>query len=405
MVTYDMTAPTVSKRLINIPESPIRKLAKFAEQAQKKGIKIFHLNIGDPDIRTPAVLVDCLHHWQDNPIAYDQSQGNKELLTSLKLYYHSLGFNFVKTENIQVTSGASEAILMAFLAVTEAGDEIITVDPGYPNYRSFAVSAGIKLVPIETRLETGFHLPDKQTIERLITRKTKAILICNPNNPTGTVYTKKELDMLVEIAKRHKLFFICDEVYREFCYGKNQHVSILNYLKQLREQMILIDSLSKRYSACGLRVGCLVSFNPQIIAGVLRIAQGRLSVGYIDQKVASQLSKVSRGYLDDVKKEYQGRRDFLFNLLKTIPGVSTYLPEGAFYLMVRLPVNDVEDFCRWLLTDFSINRSTVMLAPGPGFYLKKNQGKNEVRVAYVLKIPDLKHSIEILDKGLRKYNR
>lgn len=393
----------VSERLSKIPASPIRKLASYAIRARKKGIKIIHLNIGDPDIKSPAVIINSLKNWQQNPISYANSQGEEKLIRALVWYYHNLGFKFIKNKHLQITLGGSEAILMTFLAIVDFQDEIIVFEPTYPNYFSLAACAGVKLVAIKTDIKYGFHLPNKSKIEQKITKKTKAILICNPNNPSGTIYTKKEIKLLVSLAKKHNLYLIADEVYREFCYQGKKHVSLLNYMKELPDRIIVLDSLSKRYSICGLRLGCLVSLNKEINAGVLRIAQGRLSAGKIDQLIASKLTQVSKNYFVRNINEYQKRRDFVYNQLLKVDGVTAYQPEGAFYLMVGLPVRDSEDFCRWLLTDFHLNRQTLMLAPGAGFYISKNFGKNEVRIAYVLNRTALKKGLEIFKEGLRVY--
>jgi aspartate aminotransferase len=394
----------VSSRFSKVPASPIRKLVPYAIEAKKQGVKVLHLNIGDPDIKTPNVMVNVLKKWSGNPIPYAQSQGELKFLDSLTSYYHKLGFKFIKAANIQVTTGGSEAISMAFFATCEAGDEIIVFEPFYTNYNSYAAVNQIKLVPVRTYGENGFHLPDKKTIEEKITKKTKAILICNPSNPTGTVYTKEEVEILVDLAEKYNLFLISDEVYREFVYDGKKHVSILQYMKKLPQQTILLDSLSKRYSLCGARLGMMVSLNEEIISGSLRIAQGRLSSGYVDQKIAEKLTEVSNSYFKAVHKEYQKRRDVLYQGLKKIPGVFLEKPEGAFYTIVKLPVSDSENFCQWLLTKFRHNNTTVMLAPAAGFYATPGLGKNEVRIAYVLNTRDLQKAIEILEKALVEYS-
>ncbi|PIZ68968.1 aspartate aminotransferase [Candidatus Roizmanbacteria bacterium CG_4_10_14_0_2_um_filter_36_35] len=386
-----------------VPSSPIRKLVPYANKAKKQGIKVYHLNIGDPDIKTPEVMIDVLKKWSGNPIPYGQSQGELKFLESLVYYYNKLGFNFIHTANIQVITGGSEAISMAFFATCETGDEVIVFEPFYTNYNSYAAVNQIKLIPVRTYGENGFHLPDKKEIEKKISKKTKAILICNPSNPTGTVYSKEEMETLVDLAKKHNLFLISDEVYREFVYDGKKHVSILDYMKKLPKQTILLNSLSKRYSLCGARLGKLVSLNNDVMAGVLRIAQGRLSSGYVDQKIAEKLTEVAPSYFKEVKKEYQKRRDILYYGLKKIKGVFLEKPEGAFYTIVRLPVKNSEDFCKWLLTDFRLNNETVMFAPAAGFYATPGLGKNEVRIAYVLNIHDLKRSIEILQRALVEY--
>src|SRR3989344_3760602 len=294
---------------------------------------------------------------------------------------------------------------MAFLATTEIGDEILTFEPFYTNYNSYAAVNGIKIVPVGTNAKDGFHLPSREVIEKKISKKTKSLLFCNPNNPTGTVYTKKEIEMLVSIAKKYHLFIIADEVYREFVFDNRRHTSILSYLSKIPNQIILVDSLSKRYSLCGARVGIICSLNKDIMAGALRIAQGRLSAGLIDQLMASKLSHVPESYFAKVHKEYENRRNTLYKGLLSIPGVSVPNPEGAFYCIVDLPVSDTEDFCKFLLTDFNLNGETIMIAPAAGFYKTKGLGKNQVRIAYVLKVEYIIKLVEILRKALPAYNQ
>lgn len=366
---------------------------------------MYHLNIGDPDIKTPDVMIDVLKKWDKNPIPYSPSQGELVFLDALKIYYHRLGYSFLDTKHIQVTTGGSEAISLTFFSVCNPGEEVIVFEPLYANYNSFAVKEGVTLVPVMTRLEDGFHLPKRQDIEKKITEKTKAILISNPNNPTGTVYTKKEMDMLVDIVKKHNLFFLSDEVYREFVYDGKSHVSLLLYMKDIPKQAVLLDSLSKRYSLCGARLGSIVSLNEELMAGVLRIGQGRLASGYIDQMMASKLTEVPSSYTKNVQIEYQKRRDVLFEEMGNVQGVTLPpKPEGAFYAIVGLPVDGAEDFCRFLLTTFRDNNETVMLAPASGFYATPNCGKNEVRIAYVLNCDSIKRSVEIIKKALKEYN-
>jgi len=395
----------VSARLSTVPPSPIRKLVPFAVKAKREGVKVYHLNIGDPDIPTPRVMIDVLHRWKTNPIGYGQSQGEPIFLEALRSYYHGIGFPFVKTAHIQATSGGSEAISMAMFAITNPGDEILTFEPLYTNYNSYAAINGVRLVALPTTIETGFHLPPQPEIEKRITKKTKAILYCNPNNPTGTVYTKEEIDMLVALAKKHGLYVLSDEVYREYTYDGRIHVSLLSYMTSIPNQAIVLDSMSKRYSLCGVRLGALVSLNADIMAGVLRIVQGRLSAGLVDQYIAAQLTAVPKEYLRDTHREYEKRRDVLYKGLKKIPGVTIPKPEGAFYAIVGLPVADSEHFCQWLLTDFSDHNETVMLAPAAGFYATKGKGKNEVRIAYVIHIKNLKRCIDLLRIELKIYNK
>lgn len=393
----------ISRRLETVPPSPIRKLVPFATDAKKQGVKVYHLNIGDPDIKTPEAMLDVLKKWREDPIRYGQSQGEPVFLDALKTYYHKLGYKFVDIPHIQATSGGSEAISMAMFAITNPGDEILTFEPLYTNYNSYAAINNIKLVAIPTDIRTGFHLPPKKDIERHITKKTKAILYCNPNNPTGTVYTKAEVEMLVGLAKKYHLFILSDEVYREFTYDNKKQISLLKYMKDIPRQAIVLDSMSKRYSICGVRLGLLLSLNKEIMAGVLRIAQGRLSAGLVDQYIAAGLTRVPQKYHDDVHREYQKRRDVLYAGLKKIPGIILTKPEGAFYAIVGLPVGDAEKFCQWLLTDFRLDKATIMLAPAAGFYATPGMGKNEVRIAYVLNCADLKQCLKILAAALIKY--
>lgn len=398
-----MPKPSVSKRLLDIPASPIRKLVPYANAAKKRGVKVYHLNIGDPDIETPDVMLDVLKDWNKKTISYSQSHGEPVLLEALKKYYHTLGYTFIDTSHLQVTLGGSEAISMAIFATTEVGDEVLVFEPLYANYNSYAAANDVTFVPVLTYTKDGFHLLQSKEIEKKITKKTRAILYCSPNNPTGTVYSKKEVEMLVAIAKKHNLFLIADEVYREFTYDGKKHASILSFFKEIPEQAILVDSLSKRYSLCGARIGVLSSLNKNIMEGALRIAQGRLSAGLVDQIMAAKLTSVPPSYFQDVHKEYQKRRDVLYKGLKSIPGVGVPKPEGAFYCIVGLPVKNSEDFCKFLLTDFHLNGETIMLAPAAGFYATEGLGKNEVRVAYVLNVKDLQKSIRILKQALKVY--
>lgn len=377
----------------------------LAQSAKSRGIRVYHLNIGDPDIETPPVMLDILKRWKTSPIGYGLSQGEPEFIDALQLYYRSIGFGFLHTDNIQVTVGGSEAIFMAMFGVGQPGDEIVVFEPFYTNYNSYAAISGIRLVPIRTHIRDGFHIPDTRTIEKSITKKTRAILYCSPNNPTGTVYTQKEVEQLVGIAQKHGLFLLSDEVYREFTYDGKKHVSLLSYMRDIPEQAIVLDSMSKRYSLCGARLGALLSLNSQIMEGVLRIGQGRLSAGVVDQAMAAQLIRLKPSYYASIRREYEKRRDLLYSGLSAIPGVVIPKPEGAFYTIVGLPISDAEDFCRFLLTDFHDRGETVMLAPAAGFYASKGSGANEVRIAYVLNCEKLTRCIEILRKALKQYQR
>lgn len=399
------TSVHVSGRLELVPASPIRKLVPFAAAAKREGVKVYHLNIGDPDIKTPEEMLKVLKTWDKNPIGYSQSQGEPAFLEALKNYYHKLGFDFIDIPNIQATSGGSEAISMALFATCEPADEVIVFEPFYANYNTYAAVNGVVLVPILTSSTDGFHLPQAQAIEKYISKRTKAILYCNPNNPTGTVYTKEEIEMLVALAKKHNLFLLSDEVYREFTYDGRTQVSLFSYMGEIPRQAIVLDSMSKRYSLCGARLGVLVSLNTDIMDGVLRIAQGRLSVGLVDQAIAAKLTEVPQVYFAQVHAEYEKRRDVLYDGLKKISGVTIPKPEGAFYSIVGLPVTDSEDFCKWLLTDFRDHGETVMLAPAAGFYATHGKGKNEVRIAYVLNTKALKRCIELLERALTQYKK
>ncbi|MCL5019338.1 MAG: pyridoxal phosphate-dependent aminotransferase [Patescibacteria group bacterium] len=388
---------------MSTPFSPIRKLVPFADIAKKNGVKVFHLNIGDPDIETPEVMLNALKNFKPKIIAYSNSKGDVTFLNSLLFYYHKLGFKDLDLSNLQVTSGGSEGIFWTFLALCNPQDEILVFEPFYANYNGFAKTAEVKLVSVLTKIEDGFHLPLQKEIEKKITKKTKAILICNPNNPTGTLYTKAELKMLLSIAKKHKLYLLSDEVYREFVYDGKIHTSLLSF--NYKEGIIVLDSLSKRYSLCGARLGCIVSRNKDFIAEIQRFAQVRLSAGFIDQIVASKLTEVSKDYLSKVNREYKKRRDLVVKMLGNIPGVVFRVPEGAFYIIVGLPVDNAENFAKWLLTDFRYNNSTIMVTPAAGFYKTSGRGMKEVRLAYVINLLDLEKSMLILKNALEKYNK
>lgn len=400
-----MKLPTVSDRLLEMPISAVRKLSPYAKEAKAQGVKIYHLNIGDPDIPTPQAMLDELHSFKPNPIRYADSHGEPQFLKAMEWYYHKLGYTFLNESHMVVTVGGSEAVVMSLFATAKAGEEILVFEPFYSNYSACASLAGVKLVPVPTSIDEGFHLPPQKVIEQKIGPKTRAILFCTPNNPTGTVYSKKEMDMLVAIAKKHKLFLISDEVYREFVYDDTQQISLLSYMKAVPDHAILLDSLSKRYSLCGARLGILASLNKDIIAGTLKIAQSRLSGGLIDQLMASKLTKVPKSYTDAVTKEYKKRRDILYKGLLEIPGVFLAKPEGAFYTIVNLPVTNAEDFCIYLLKEFRQNNETVMLAPGAGFYGSPTKGLNQVRMAYVLNENDLKKSLQILKSAITAYKK
>jgi aspartate aminotransferase len=392
-----------SQRLKDLPMSAIRKLTPYATKALADGVKIYKLNIGDPDIKTPECMLDVLRKWETNPIRYAAAIGEPDFLKALHQYYLKLGFDFIALENIISTIGGSEAIFMALFSVAQAGDEVLIFEPFFANYAITAGILGVKLVPIPTYIEDGFHLPKKEVIEKLITSKTKAIIYCNPSNPTGTVYTKEEVEMLVNIAKEKNIFLMCDEVYREFLFVKRPFVSILDYFKQIPEQAILIDSLSKRYSLCGGRLGILITLNNELRDGFAKIANSRLSGGLIDQMMATKMTDVGKEYTDNVQKEYRNRRDTVYKMLKDIPGVVVSEPEGAFYIIAKLPIKNSEEFCIWMLKEFRDNNETVMMAPAGGFYLTPGKGVDEVRIAYVLEVPKLIRAITLLKMGLETY--
>jgi len=395
----------LSERIKTLPVSAIRKLTPLAMDAKKNGVKVYHLNIGDPDIKTPKVMLNVLKNWDLETVRYADSKGEPPLLKAMESYYHHLGYDSLEEKNIVITVGGSEAAVMALFAVCGFGDEVLVFEPYYSNYATLAHFCGVKLVPVPTSIKDGFHLPGKIEIEKKITKKTKAILFCSPNNPTGAIYAREELQMLVTLAKKHNLFLISDEVYREFVFNGASHTSILDFLDSMPNQIILLDSLSKRYSLCGARIGILVTLNKEIIAGAVKMAQSRLSGGLVDQLMAAKLTKVPQSYTRKVVEEYQKRRDLIFKGLSQIPGIFLTKPEGAFYTMVNLPVKDAEDFCTFLLKDFRLNNATVMLAPGGGFYATPGQGLNQVRIAYVLKAEDLRISIKIIAEGLRAYQK
>jgi aspartate aminotransferase len=392
----------VSNRLDQVPASPIRKLVPLALSAKAAGKTVYHLNIGDPDIKTPDVLIDQIRRFESNPVGYAHSQGDAEFIHALLQYYHGLGFSFLTAEMIQVTLGGSEALAMVMFGLCEAGDEILVPEPFFTGYASLAPIYGVTLVPIPLTIDTGFHLPHRREIEALITEKTKAILFCSPNNPTGTVFDRQEIELLVTLAKDRQLFLIADEVYREFVFDGREQISLLEYMNQIPEQAVVLDSLSKRYSVPGFRLGMVVSQNQSLMAGILRMAMGRLSAGMIEQKAAGVLHRIGTEQLLAVRDIYQRRRDVVFDALSQVEGVTIQRPEGAFYAVVGLP-HEAEAFCSWLLTDFDDNQETVMLAPMPGFYATPGKGSHEVRIAYVLEVPKLQRSMEILVKAIKAY--
>lgn len=389
----------VSERAKAMPASPIRKLVPFADVAKARGIHVHHLNIGQPDIATPKQMIDAYRSYDETVLAYGPSQGVPALRRSIANYYTKLGLK-VRPEEVNVTVGGSEALAFAFAAVTDPGEEIVVIEPFYANYAAFAVSAGVSLVPVQASAETGFHLPPDEAFARAITKKTRAIVVTSPGNPTGTIYTREEMERLARICEAYDLYLISDEVYREFAYGA-EVTSALSLGERADKRVIVVDSVSKRYSACGARVGCVITKNAELGDVFMRLCFARLCPATVDQYAAVAAYETPQSYFDDVVVEYKKRRDVLVQGLSTIPGVKTYLPEGAFYTIVTLPVDDADDFAKWLLTDFELNKETVMVAPASGFYVTPGLGKNQARIAYVLEAESLKRSVEILRAALK----
>lgn len=391
----------LSKRAYEVQESPIRKLMPYANAAKQKGLKVYHLNIGQPDIETPQVMMDAYHNFSEKVLGYGPSQGLDDYRKGLAGYYQEQGLK-VAADDIIVTVAGSEAIVFAFYVACNEGDEIIVPEPLYTNYNGFATMAGIKIVPLTTYAENGFALPSKEDIAAKITPKTKAIMLCNPGNPTGTVYSKEELQRIIELVKENNLFLISDEVYREFVYDGLVHTSVLQF-DDVADRTIVVDSVSKRYSACGARVGCLVSRNKELMAAVLKFAQARLCPATIDQVAAQACLKLGDEYFSGIIEEYTKRRDLVYEELQKNPEIVCIKPGGAFYILPKLPVKDAEKFIIWLLSEFEIDGETIMAAPAEGFYATPGKGKNEMRIAYVLNTDSLKKAMNILLKGLEKY--
>ncbi len=393
--------PNLSNRGLEMPESPIRKLVPYAEAAKKKGRTVYHLNIGQPDIETPQVAIEAVKNIDLNVIEYSHSAGIETYRKGLTDYYNKFGLD-VSFENILVTTGGSEALLFAFNSCLNAGDEVIIPEPFYANYNGFATTAGVNVVPVTASINDGFALPPIEEFEKLITKKTKAILICNPGNPTGYLYSKEELETLRDIVKKHDLYLIADEVYREFCYDGKTHYSVFN-LEGVDENIIVIDSVSKRYSMCGARIGAFISKNTKLTATALKYAQARLSPPTLGQIAGEAALQTPQSYFDKVINEYVDRRNILIKGLNKIEGVKCPSPGGAFYVIAELPVQNAENFCQWLLEDFEYNNQTVMIAPAAGFYATKDLGVREVRIAYVLNKDALKNAIECLNQALKVY--
>jgi len=404
--------PKISNRGEKIPASPIRKLTPFSDAAKARGVKVYHLNIGQPDLPAPQKALDALKHISRPTLEYSPSQGLKSFREKLSGYYSKFGIN-VKEKEIIVTTGGSEALLLTFLACLNPGDEIITTEPGYANYISFAITAGVTVKAVTSHIENGFALPSVKEFEKAITEKTKAILIGNPNNPTGYLYSEEELGRLRDIVQEHDLYLFSDEVYREFRYSDAPYISALR-LEGIENNVVVIDSVSKRYSECGIRIGMIVTHNEHVLNTILKFCQARLSPPLLGQIVAEASIEGTEDYTKDCYDEYIARRDFFIEGLNKIPGVQSPMPNGAFYTIASLPVKDAEDFCQWCLTDFvykdeetpdGFTGETVMMAPATGFYITSGLGKNQVRMAYVLKTKDLERSLLVLEKALEVYKR
>jgi len=393
--------PKISQKGIAMPESPIRKLVPFAENAKKSGKKVYHLNIGQPDIHTPKIALDAISSFSKSVVEYSHSAGFESYRKGLSKYYQNIDIN-VSHSDLLITTGGSEALLFALNSCLDDGDEIIIPEPFYANYNGFSISSGVKVVPIATNIDDGFALPSIQEFEKLITSRTKAILICNPGNPTGYLYSKAELESLKEIVVKNNLFLIADEVYREFAYDGEKHHSVLN-ISGIENHAVVIDSTSKRYSMCGIRVGCIVSKNKDVISTALKFAQARLSPPTFGQIAGEAALCTPQSYFDKVSEEYVDRRNVLVDGLNSIEGVICPKPKGAFYAIAQLPVDNADEFAKWLLEDFSFEGETIMVAPAAGFYSTINSGFNQVRIAYVLNKDSLKKAVQILKEALKVY--
>ena len=393
--------PKVSERGTLMPASPIRRLAPLAAKAREEGVKVYHLNIGQPDVPTPQCGLDALKHIDRKVLEYSPSAGLDSLRRKLQEYYSKYRIE-VDVDDIIVTCGGSEAVLFAFMACLDPGDEIIVPEPAYANYRAFAISAGAKIVTIPSSIDEGFALPHVEEFEKLITPRTKGILICNPNNPTGYLYTMKEMLRIRDLVKKHDLFLFSDEVYREFCYTGAPYISAF-HLPDIEEQVVLIVSVSKRYNECGIRVGALITKHPELKKNIMKFCQARLSPPLLGQIVAEASIDTPAEYMLETYNEYVERRKFLIDRLNKIPGCYSPIPMGAFYTVVRLPVDDADKFCRWCLEEFRYEGQTIFMAPATGFYTTPGMGKDEVRLAYVLNTEELARAIEVLEHALREY--
>ncbi len=393
----------LSNRIKNMQFSPIRKLSSYADEARERGINIIGLNIGQPDIPTPGIFFEALNNFASNVLEYSDSRGIEPLRKSMSEYYTRLGYD-INASDILITNGGSEALLFTLLSICDIDDEVIIPEPFYTNYNSFSDIASVKVVPFKTLAEEGFKLPKAEDIEMLLTPKTKALLISNPGNPTGAVYNREDLNKLVNLAIKHNLYIISDEVYREFVYDDLTFTSLLDF-PEIKDRVIIIDSISKRYSACGARIGSLITKNSDLISNALKLCQARLCCPTLEQLAAAELVNVSKDYFTEVIEEYKERRDILYNALTSVPDIVCKRPSGAFYLIAKLPIEDAEKFAVWLLEEFSRNNKTVMVAPASGFYSTKGLGKDEIRLSYCVNQEELKAAAEILIEGLKEYKK
>ena len=390
-----------SDRIKAMQSSPIRRLIPYSDEAKAKGKKVYHLNIGQPDIITPPAFLDAIRNFKQKVIEYATSQGENELRDAMSHYYQEWGIDILR-DDILVTNGGSEALWFTIMAICDPGDNVLIPEPFYANYNAFSQAVNVSVIPMLTKAEEGFHLPSASEIEKLITPKTRAIMVSNPGNPTGAIYTEEEVNMLADIAKKHDLYIISDEVYREFVYDGLKFTSF-GHMKHIADRVVIIDSVSKRYSACGARIGCIAIKNREFLAQVLKLCQGRLCVPTLEQVGAAALYSTPKSYFEEVNKEYQERRDTLYKALKSMPGVVCEQPKGAFYSMVKMPVDDAEKFIIWMLGNYDINGETTMGAPGTGFYSTPGKGQNEMRLAYVLKNEDLAKAMNVLKGALEAY--
>lgn len=396
-------AMKISNRGLEIQASPIRKLKPLADKAIAQGIHVYFINIGQPDIPTPQPVWEALKNYNEDVLSYGPAQGFLELRQAIAEYFKSYNISLT-AENIIITIGGSEAIHFAFSVAADSGEEIIVPEPFYTNYNGYAAFANVRIVPLNLNVEDGFRLSPTERIEKLITSKTRAILLCSPNNPTGTVYTPEEIERIIALVKKHNLFLIADEVYKEFVYDGAVHKSILEY-EEIHDRAIVVDSISKRFSCCGARIGAIITRSDEIYEAALKFAQARLCPPSIEQKAALAAYRMGRDYFRPVREEYQRRRDVLYSGLKDIPGIVMHKPQGAFYIIVKLPIQDSEHFVQWMLTDFALESETVMVAPAKGFYSTPGKGHDEVRIAYVLKEQDLRRAIRVFKEGLKEYLR